>query len=296
MGSGFGGDDDFDGGDDSMDSVMYGEPGEMDDDEPERRASGIPTFKRQAPSGDDSIDDPERTSRIPSTYPPIQGRPPGGIASGTFPPRAGYQSSQVGPSSSPQGPPPAYHQQTNSGSFRPPGPGSAVFPQNPISESPTPLSPGQHQRGSTVDNSINRNRSPSMHQYHQSSSYPRPAGSSNLAVPPSGPQLPPPHTLNPPDPRFTLPSQGGPAHPPTQPSGPPTHMSGSGPLSSSHSSSHGSHPQSGHGSGDHHKAFPGNEDRLWAYVKSLETRMNSMQDEINSLKQQLVTAQQGRPV
>jgi DNA-directed RNA polymerase subunit RPC12/RpoP len=290
MGS-FGGDDDFD-GDDSMEGVMYNEPESLDDEAGNDKRPGI---RRQAPSGDDTMEDSDHVSRMPSTYPPIQGRPPGGIASGNFPPRGGFGPSGSGssPSAGSGGTLPYPHPGGSSGSSRHPGVGG-VFAQNPLTESPKPLSPGQSHRGSgTVEGNLNRNRSPTMTHFQQpqAQSYSRSTGGSgsSLSIPGSGAQLPPPPGLNPPDPRFTLPSQG-PTHPPTQPTGPPTHM-GSGPLSS-HSNSLSSHGQSGHGSGEATSPMFAKEDRLWAYVKSLEQRMNSMQDEISSLRSQLASATQ----
>lgn len=269
MGS-FGGDDDDGEGDESMAGVVYGEPEDMDNEEAAMR--GTPQIRRQPPSGDDSIDS-TANYRLSSTYPPIQGRPVGS----SFPP-PGYQSSNAPvPPNQYQPPPPRTSKL---------GPGGPVFAQNPISESPTPISPAQRQN--TRLDSLNTNRSPSISQYGQS--YP-PRGvsaSNSLAVPPHVPQLPPPHGLNPPDPRFTLPSQAGPTHPPTQPSGPPTHMSGSGPLSS-HSNSTASHNLSGHGSGEgHHKGtFPTNEERLWAVVRTMEQQMGIMRETIEALRNEV---------
>ena len=287
MGS-FGDEDDY--GDESMEGVMYGEPESIEDEEGNDTRPGI---RRQAPSGDDNEDDPDHTSRIANTYPPIQGRPPGGIASGNFPPRGGFgpPGSGSSPSTNIQGPPLPFPQVgSGSGSSRYAAPGA--FAQNPLTESPKPLSPGQSHRGSGVpEGSMGRNRSPSTHfQNPQSLSYPRSAGSgSSLGPPGSAAQLPPPPGLNPPDPRFTLASQG-PTHPPTGPTGPPTHM-GSGPLSSHSNSLASSHGQSGHGSGELTSPMFNKDERIWAYVKSLETRMNNMQQEIDSLRGQLATAQ-----
>ena len=290
MGS-FGDGDDFD-GDDSMEGVMYNEPEDMEDEEGNERR---PAIRRQAPSGDDTGDDHDQGSRMPSTYPPIQGRPPGGIASGNFPPPRGA----FGPSGSGSthsavsqgGVVPFPHPGGSSGSSRfPTAPGA--FAQNPLTESPKPLSPGHSHRASgTGEGSLNRNRSPSMTHFQtpQSQSYPRSTGGSgsSLGIPGPGTQLPPP-------PGFTLPSQG-PTHPPTQPTGPPTHM-GSGPLSS-HSNSLSSHGQSGHGSGDVTSPMFGKDERIWAYVKSLEQRLGTMEAEITNLKTQLAHAQgqQARP-
>ncbi|RVX68506.1 hypothetical protein B0A52_07930 [Exophiala mesophila] len=283
----FGGDDD-EGLDDSMDGVMYNEPDVMDEDDGSERR---PAIRRQAPSGDDSLDDPDHASRIPSTYPPIQGRPPAGMTGAFFPPRGGFHPSSA-PSNAampPGGPgqyPPMTGATAGSRSASQAGP---VFAQNPITESPKPLSPGQTQRSSVPGPSeagLNHSRSPSMTHYHQQQQYNRGSGPVGSLGVPGAPQLPPPQGLNPPDARYTLPSQGGPAHPPTQPSGPPTHMGGSGPLSS-HSNSLSSH---GHGSGEGGSLMFPKDDRIWAYVTNLEGRLNSMQEEINSLKQQLSAA------
>lgn len=285
MGS-FGGDDDAE-GDESMEGVVYGEPEAMED-EATAGSTSTPRIRRQAPSGDDTVDDPDHTSRIPSTYPPIQGRPPGGIASGVFPPRQSFNQPPAGPSNA--GGPPPFPQMSGSSSGSRQSLPNAVYAQNPMTESPKPLSPGQSHRGS-VATGDGRNRSPSMTHFQQGS-YSRTTGTgSALSVPAGAPQLPPPNVLNPPDPRYTLPSQGGPAHPPTQPSGPPTHMSGSGPLSSHSNSLSSSHGHSAHGSGEASNMFA-KEDRLWAYVSALEQRVNSMQEEITSLKHQLVTVTQ----
>lgn len=268
MGS-FNGDDDGD-GDETMDGVVYGEPEDMDNEEGAVRTT--PQIRRQPPSGDDSIDS-TANYRLPNTYPPIQGRPTGS----SFPP-PGYSSSKAPPPQNQYQPPPRTSKL---------GPGGPVFAQNPISESPTPISPAQRQNTGRME-SLNRNRSPSISQYGQSYSTRGTSASNSLTVPPHVPQLPPPHGLNPPEPRFTLPSQAGPTHPPTQPSGPPTHMSGSGPLSS-HSNSTASHPLSGHGSGEgHHKGrFPTNEERLWAVVRSLEQQMGVMRETIEALRNEV---------
>ncbi|ETI29290.1 hypothetical protein G647_01743 [Cladophialophora carrionii CBS 160.54] len=292
MGS-FGGDEEGE-ADEAMEGIMYDEPPNMDDEEGNERRP-TPSIRRQAPSGDDSVDESEPAARIPSTYPPIQGRPPGGIAAGYFAPRPGYSQSSAGPSNAPVAAsvaPGTFASVTGSSTSSRPSAAGSVFAQNPMTESPKPLSPGQAQRpGATANDG--RNRSPSTTFYPQP--HPRSTGSgSSLSVPPGAPQLPPPHAphgLNPPDPRYTLPSQGGPAHPPTQPSGPPTHMSGSGPLSS-HSNSLSSHGHSGHGSGETSNPMFAQSDRIWAYVTTLEQRINNMQEEINSLKHQLANATQ----
>lgn len=266
---------------------MYEEPPNMEDEEGNDRRP-TPSIRRQAPSGDDVADESDHGSRIPSTYPPIQGRPPGGIAGGYFAPRPGYSQPGSG-SNSAVAAPMAFAPVIGSSSSSRPSAVASVFVQNPISESPKPLSPAQAQRAAPIAGD-GRNRSPSTTFY--SHPHPRSTGStSSLNVPPGAPQLPPPHALNPPDARYTLASQGGPAHPPTQPSGPPTHMSGSGPLSS-HSNSLSSHGHSGHGSGEPSNPMFAPSDRIWAYVTNLEQRINTMQDEIISLRSQLANATQ----
>jgi len=68
-------------------------------------------------------------------------------------------------------------------------------------------------------------------------------------------------------------------------------MSGSGPLSSQSNSS--SHGFSGHGSGEGHKgAFPTNEERLWAVVRSLENQMGNLRETIDSLRAEVGSLKQ----
>ncbi|KIW17611.1 hypothetical protein PV08_04806 [Exophiala spinifera] len=292
MGS-YGGDDDAE-GDESMEGVMYGEPEVMDD---EAGNDKTPRIRRQAPSGDDTVDDAEQASRFPSTYPPIQGRPPGGLAGGGYQPRGTFNPSPSGSGNAvvPPGAPPPFPQVSGSSSGSRTSISNAVYPQNPMTESPKPLSPGQVHRAQltgAADASLNRNRSPSSSSHYPPGSFGRTSGTSSSLGLPSGPQLPPPNVVNPVDSRYTLSSQGGPAHPPTQPSGPPTHMSGGGPLSSHSNSLSSGHAHSAHGSGETSNMFA-DKDRLWAYVNSLEQRMNSMQQEIESLKHQLAVATQG---
>ena len=286
---GLGSDEEFE-GDESMEGMMYNEPEDMEEQEGNERRPGI--RRHDAPSG--SSGPPEDYSRQPSTYPPIQGRPPGGIASGNFPPRSFPSSSSSAPMA--PGPLPTHAHTGSTSSLYPPGQGHTVFGQTSVTESPKPLSPGsaQQRQLSHPGPTINRDRSPSMQSHYAQSQFSKssdgrtpPAGS--ISLPPGGPQLPPPHGLQPPEARYTLPSQGGPTHPPTQPSGPPTDMRGSGPLSSQ-SNSLSSHGQSNKGSGET-SAFH-KDDRIWSYVQSLEARMNGMQNEIDNLKGQLAVATQ----
>jgi DNA-directed RNA polymerase subunit RPC12/RpoP len=298
----FGADDDYDGAnDDSMGDIVYGEPENMDDDEGAGRGSNVPSIRRQAlaeNAGGQAAEQGSFQPRQPSTYPPIQGRPPGGITGGLYPPPAPSgagsstsKMSQTGGTSYPSAP-------GSSLNIHHSGPGGTVFPPGTMTESPKPLSPGAP-HGSHTDAGLYRNRSPSMTSQFQQQQFGRGSGrktppSIQMGAPLSATgKLPPPHPsgLNPPDPRYTLPSQG-PAHPPTGPTGPPTHMSGGG--LSSHSNSLSSHGHSAKGSGENSAAlFGARDDRLWAYVKGLEERVNGLQSEVVSLREQLAAANQG---
>lgn len=297
----YGGEDDYEGGgqDDSMDGLVYTvEPERMEDDEGDDRRQSMPTIKRSEAPSDTAQHSVSSTSfRQPSTYPPIQGKPPGGVAGGLFPPPTshGGSSSSTSPLSQnstlpyPQAP---GHQPSQS---------STVFPQGAMTESPKPLSPGTVGNASHNhnDSSMYRNRSPSLTQQYQHQMFGRgsgrgrtpPATSGSLPPPQQiAPQLPPPTTLNPPDSRYTLHSQATPTHPPAQPTGPPTHMSGG---LSSQSNSLSSHAPSHQGSGEGASAgFPSREDRLWEIVRVLEHRVNSLQQEVSDLKGQLAAAAQ----
>lgn len=297
----YGGDDDYEGGgpDDSMDGLVYTvEPDRMEDDEGDERRQSMPSIKRtEAPNDAANHASSQAPFRQPSTYPPIQGRPPGGISGGLFPPPAsrGASSSSTSPLSQNSTLP--YPQVSSHQPIQ----GSTVFPQGPVTESPKPLSPGTvgntHQGHN--DSNVYRNRSPSLTQQYQHQMFGRgpgrgrtPPASSGSLPPPQhiAPQLPPPTTLNPPDSRFTLHSQAAPTHPPAQPTGPPTHMSGG---ISSQSNSLSSHAPSQQGSGEGASAgFPSRDDRLWEMVRSLEHRVNSLQQEVSDLKGQLAAAAQ----
>ena len=277
---------------DAMEGLVYGEPENMDEDESPSAQRTVPDIRRQA-TGMSVRGQTSDLNRQPSTYPPIQGRPPGGIASGLYPHsgpgRTTSSSSKLSPGPAPSYPPAS----AGSSNLHPSGPASgSVFPPGSITESPRPLTPGGPP-GSHAETGLYRNRSPSnTSQFQQqllkaARRSPPPLIAASL---PGSSQLPPPAGLNPPEPRYTLPSQG-PAHPPTGPTGPPTHMSGGGLSSQSNSLS--SHGQSARGSGENSTAMLGpREDRLWAYVRSLEDRINGLQGEVTSLKEQLAATNQ----
>lgn len=297
----YGGDDDYDGGgqEDSMDGLVYTvEPDRMEDDEGDERRQSMPAIKRtEAPNDTTHQSSAQGPFRQPSTYPPIQGRPPGGISGGLFPPPASHGGSSSSTSPLSQNSTLPYPQASGPQS----GPSSTVFPQGAVTESPKPLSPGivgNTQHGHNDSNAY-RHRSPSLTQQYHHQMFGRgsgrgrtpPAASGSLPPPQQiAPQLPPPNTLNPPDSRFTLPSQATPTHPPAQPTGPPTHMSGG---ISSQSNSLSSHAPSQQGSGEGPSVgFQSRDDRLWETVKSLEHRVNSLQQEVSDLKGQLAAAAQ----
>ena len=299
------------GQDDNMHGLLYTgqashEPELMDDDASSNEIAGrsLPSIRRPEASSDSHRHSGSESSvvyqaRQPSTYPPVAVRQPG--PGGLYPPSSAV-SGPGGPSNSASSgiqPSPA-HYQTAGGStisnFSAAGP--QVFAQGSMTESPKPLSPGgtaSHQLGHH-EPAIRRARSPSLTQQFQQQQFGRRASTLNsspqLGLPsplsgsshPSGPQLPSLPGLTPPDPRFTLPSQTGAA---SQGGGQVSPGFHSQPLSQNNSlSSHGTgrHANSGDGSSN---AYMQSSDRLWAYVQSLETKINRLQEEVGTLKGQL---------
>ncbi len=319
MGS-FGGDDKSDerskgaGQDESMPGLVYTgeashEPERIDED---GQGANLPSIKHNAPLEPyhrqhlSDSHSPYQTRQV-STYPPVPTRQPTG---GLYPPGTSH-----GGGSSTSATPDrqiSVNQYTDSRNFQ--APISNVFSQGSMTESPKPLSPGGH-----TDSGM-RNRSPSLNQQLQPPFSRRPtnhnasplmglptpiAGSSHSNLPhlPSLPGLP--------DARFTLISHGqptGPAamHSNTQgshPAGPTpgtglSHSSSTGgigspryPLQASNNtastnnslSSHGTGP---HGSGDHSHYSSSSTKDLWSCIRSLEAKMDRLQDEVLSLKGQ----------
>ena len=269
------------------------EPERMDDDTEgaDSRKGSLPSIKRHdAPNYPNSDVQASYAARQPSTYPPIAGRQsnPGGL----YPP----MTSPGGGSSTSNSPRQASFSQQNPASSGFQAPSQNVFAQGSgITESPKPLSPASHQLGHT-EPGIHRNRSPSLTQQLQQHQFGRRANTHNtpppLGLPPmpsaghsSAPHLPSLPGLPPPDLRFTLHSQtGGPphVHPNPQNGGPsaasPGYHSQSGNNSLSSQSGEGSHNPYGQGS-----------DRLWAYIRSLEVKVDRLQEEVGALKTQLST-------
>ena len=304
-------------GADDMHGIMYTgetshEPENMDEDTqspgerslPSIRKHDVPPFDHYRQASDNAT---LYQSRQSNTYPPVAARPQtGGLypppstsprdSSGAPTPQASYF---AGPSASP--------------AFSASGPN--VFAQGGMTESPKPLSPAgmtSHQLGHP-ESGIHRNRSPSMRDQLQQQQYNRRMTGNNTSPPMS---LPPPHSsvnpliaphlpslpgLNPPESRFTLPSQGsgpshlhasasnslpGPLHGPSSPSHPPGNASSANNSLSSHSTGHHS---------SHDRALTSNTqtiDQLWAYVRSLEMKVDKLQDEFALFRNQQHAAPQ----
>ncbi|KAK2768738.1 hypothetical protein FQN54_000594 [Arachnomyces sp. PD_36] len=150
-----------------------------------------------------------------------------------------------------------------------------------------------------------------------------PSGQGSLGLPPpnsSAPQLPPPPGLNPPDSRYTLHSQGSVAAQQNQ-----QHAQSSIPPTHSHSHSQGRQPQNypqttNPENSTHHNnttnnnnnlftqplrttTSPGpitsgdnghnnnrNDDRIWMYIRSLEEKVDGLQNEVIGLRSQVAAA------
>ena len=296
----FGGD--TPGGDESMEGMVYTneashEPENMDEDSdgPEDRGASVPSIRRHdaPPSQPYRAETQSAYQRQPSTYPPVAARAPMG---GTLQPPATSQhgsSTSTSPGTQPS-PLSSYPPAT---SFPP----SSVFaPQQPMTESPQPLSAGDP-----------RNRSPSLSTQLSAHNYGRrPHARSSpppLPLPPpppahsNAPQLPSLPGLTPPDPRYTLHSTpsgphipGGPLPHPQQQSGsyPGIGLSSAGGFHSSASNSLSSHGTTAHGSGDRVTLQSTLEERMWVMVKDLEAKVDSLQDKEHNLQDKVGSLQE----
>jgi len=327
---GGGGEDSMDGlmytGDAGQDVDHMDDDSELAD---ERRRLSLPSIKKhdvpaEARNSQASSSQTTYHSRQPSTYPPVAARQPTG---GLYPPNVTHAGGQSSISTSPATPTSTFDRMATGGSgssaFQIGG--QSLFSQGGMTESPKPLSPAcatSHQLGHP-DSNIHRNRSPSLTQQFQQHHYGRRTSAQtppSIGLPPpmssgnpsSAPQLPSLPGLTPPDPRFTLHSQvSGPA--PLQHSGLSAGQSGKhqttggGTSSTFQSQSNTTHPGTASTGGSHlsHSHSPRGQpsgemsgnifatgtDGLWAYVRSLEERLNRLQDEVTSLKSQLAAAQ-----
>ncbi|KAI4264488.1 MAG: hypothetical protein L6R42_000413 [Xanthoria sp. 1 TBL-2021] len=267
------------------------EPEKMDEetDAGTSRKGSLPSIQRhEAPNYSGSDGHTSYAARQPSTYPPIVGRQPN--PGGLYPPMA----SPGAGSSTSNSPRQTTFSQSSGGSTFPSLPTQNVFAQGGgMTESPKPLSPGSHQLGHP-EPSIHRNRSPSLTQQYQQQQFGRKPSMQNTSsamslppMPPAGhsgaPHLPSLPGLPPPDLRFTLHSQAGgppPVHPSAQGSGPaatsPSYQSPSGNNSLS--------SQSGDGS---QKLYGSEQTQIFAYIRSLEVKIDRLQEEVSTLKSQL---------
>ena len=320
MGS-FGGDEKHDeriraGDGDSMPGIMYTaeashEPEHMDEDADSPGGRSLPSIRKHdaPPNEHHGLVSEHQTmyqSRQPSTYPPVAARQPTGSL---YPPPNTSPRSGSGP--------PSTQSSLGMPSYPPPGPGVSagfqasgpnVFAQGGMTESPKPLSPAgiTSQQLGHPDSGIHRNRSPSLTQQFQHTQFGRRGTGHNIspqmslpppntgAGHPNAPQLPSLPGLNPPETRFTLHSQatgpgqtlagagsslsGHQTHGPNSPSYPPGTTSSANNSLSSHSTG----PQ---GSFDRsHSLSAQSNEQLWAYVRSLEAKIDRLQDEVASLK------------
>ncbi|KAL8737475.1 MAG: hypothetical protein Q9181_001635 [Wetmoreana brouardii] len=281
--------------DDAMAGLMYTgeashEPEKIGDDteaEGSRKGS-LPSIKRhEAPNYSPTDGQTPYAARQPSTYPPLVGRQPTNPG-GLYPPIA---SPGAGSSTSNSPRQASFSQNPSSSAFQ--APSQNVFAQGGgMTESPKPLSPGSHQLGHPPEQVIHPNRSPSLTQQMQQQQYGRRTSMQNaspsMSLPPmpssahsGAPHLPSLPGLPPPDLRFTLHSQAGApphVHPTAQGSGPSASSPGysqSGNNSLSSQSGEGNQLPYGQGS-----------DRLWAYIRSLEVKIDRLQEEVATLKSQ----------
>ena len=311
------------GQDDSMDGLMYTdeashEPENMDEDEDaDQGRRGLPSIRKHDapldPHHHRQLSESQNAyqSRQPRTYPPVAARH--STTGGLFPPNAihgGVSSTSTSPGAQISSLNHYPHGASASSTYHVGG--QSVFAQGGMTESPKPISPGATSSVAHPDPGIHHNRSPSLTQQLQQQQYGRRNTTQNtppsIGLPPplpsaghsNAPHLPSLPGLTPPDPRYTLHSQTtGPvlghtgvqgSHPgPSQVSGGPTspsYHSQQGNISST-SNSHSSHGTQARVSGDGlNNMYAQGNDRLWAYVRSLEVKVDRLQDEVNSLKSQ----------
>ena len=304
---------------DSMPGIMYTaeashEPEHMDEDTESPSGRTLPSIRKHDAPPDEHhrghVSDHSTTyqSRQPSTYPPVAARQPTG---GLYPPPSASPRGSSGPSNTQPSLGLSSYPPLGSGvsaGFQASGPN--VFAQGGMTESPKPLSPAgmTSQQLGHSDAGVHRNRSPSLTQHFQQTQFGRRPTGHNISPPmslpppnpgaghPNAPQLPSLPGLNPPETRFTLPSQAtGPSqvhpgapnslsghqtHGPNSPSYPPGTASSANNSLSSHSTG----PQT---SFDRPPSLSTqSNDQLWAYVRSLEAKIDRLQDEVALLKSQ----------
>lgn len=306
----FGGDDRLEGGmrtgdGDSMPGIMYTgeashEPEHMDEDTESVGGRSLPSIRRHdVPPAEQLRQAAEHSNihqgRQSSTYPPVAARPPQG---GLYPPP--NVSPRNGSGNLPNQTPihqPSYPGASSTFSAA----GSNVFGQGGMTESPKPLSPAgmtSHQLGHP-ESGLHRNRSPSLTQQFQQQQFGRRVTGSNASPPMN---LPPPQSslghlnaphlpslpgLNPPEARFTLQSQvsgPSPLHQSAPSSLPGAHHGPNSPSNPAGNASSANNSLSSHSTGPYgsfdklSNSYSQSIDQLWAYVRSLEAKVNQLQD------------------
>ena len=315
------------GSEDPMSGLIYTseashEPERMDDDSEagDPRGTSLPGIRKPnaLPEGYRRDLAPDHQNiyhpRTPSTYPPVAGPQP---TKRLFPPSTGHTgNSNISLSSAPN----PLGQYPPSGAGMPPAfpaPPSNVFPHGGMTESPKPISPAGH-----PEPGFDHNRSPSLSQPFQhtyrrlpSSHTPPPSMGLPPPVPGSGlsnaPHLPSLPGLTSPEPRFPLHNQtsgsthvlpGTPSAVLESGSGPrpgpgpgSSHPTSGGPLGSPGYHSQGgtgnsnNNSHSSHGTGSEHNLYAHGSDRLWAYIRTLESRVDRLQEEVAALRSQIKT-------
>ncbi|MCJ1460578.1 hypothetical protein MMC28_010960 [Mycoblastus sanguinarius] len=304
---------------DSMPGIMYTgeashEPENIDEDTDSPGARSLPSIRKHVAPDDNHHQQASEhqslfQSRQPSTYPPVAARQPttGGLCPppNTSPRPVGSGASTAQSSLNQS----SYLSGSAASLSFPATTGPNIFAQGSMTESPKPLSPAgmtSHQLGHP-DSSIHRNRSPSLTQQFQQQHFGRRTTGHNsppMSLPPphpgashsNAPLLPSLPGLNVPEPRFTLHSQAsgptqlhssgpnslqGPSHGPNSPSYPPGNMSSTNNSLSSHST--GPHTSMDRA----HSTYPPPNDQLWAFVRNLEVKVDRLQEEVVSLKNQM---------
>ncbi|KAJ5022526.1 hypothetical protein J3E73DRAFT_238832 [Bipolaris maydis] len=264
-------------GDEGMDGVIYtGEPdGEGDEDDDGRRVSE-PARKRQN-TGNSTQDSYHQHS---STYPPIAANRGSGSQNSLRPyyPGSSAQAANVSPKAAPSNLASVHNANTQSN----------VFGQSSMTESPRPLSPGQHEQHRLApESNMPGSRSPSLSHHMHQQNYARGHGTPPVSLAPpntsNGPHLPSLPGLNPMPPKQG--TQGGKSNGPSMLQ----HSAMAAPGAGSQPGSHSSHG----GSGSSTREVMGNHVDVWQYVREIEARMARMEkehnDKISTLQNEITT-------
>ncbi|KAK2803590.1 hypothetical protein FQN51_003352 [Onygenales sp. PD_10] len=288
------------GGEDSMEGLMYTEPDRMDEED-EKRLNMPSIRKHNAP---DSIQRTSSTGHVTfqthqsSTYPPLAtSRPSQGSL---YPPVTSHPGSSSSTSPISQSGnvsfPPGGSSSSSGFNAQQQGSSSSVFAQTNMTESPKPLSPNvvptrQLSHGPDSNAQHSRGHSPGLkpqypQQFGRNGAPSSSAPPQLLPAPQTGaPQLPPPHGLNNSDLRFPQPSVLSPGHPHLQPH-PNTDMNNN----HLNNNSNNMFSQQRQLSTPHSHSNIPPPDRIWAYMRTLEDRVNGLEEEVNRLRSQVAAS------